>query len=54
MSDRLFGIHGAALEIRSQRMGVLGSNIANAATPGYKARVLRHVLAPGHEKARVL
>ena len=38
MSDRLFGIHGAALEIRSQRMGVLGSNIANAATPGYKAR----------------
>ncbi len=38
MSDRLFGIHGAALELRSQRMGVLTSNIANAATPGYKAR----------------
>ena len=38
MSEGLFGIHGAALEIRSQRMGVLGSNIANAATPGYKAR----------------
>lgn len=38
MSERLFGIHGAALEIRSQRMGMLGSNIANAATPGYKAR----------------
>jgi len=38
MSERLFGIHGAALEIRAQRMGVLGSNIANAATPGYKAR----------------
>lgn len=38
MSEVLFGIHGAALEIRSQRMGVLGSNIANAATPGYKAR----------------
>ena len=36
MSEGLFGIHGAALEIRSQRMGVLGSNIANAATPGYK------------------
>ncbi len=27
-----------ALELRSQRMGVLASNIANAATPGYKAR----------------
>lgn len=38
MSESLFGIHGAALEIRAQRMGVLGSNIANAATPGYKAR----------------
>lgn len=38
MSESLFGIHGAALEIRSQRMGVLSGNIANAATPGYKAR----------------
>jgi flagellar basal-body rod protein FlgB len=38
MSNGLFGIHGAALEIRAQRMGMLGSNIANAATPGYKAR----------------
>lgn len=38
MSTSLFGIHGAALEVRSQRMGVLASNIANAATPGYKAR----------------
>lgn len=36
--DTLFGIHGAALGIRSQRMAVLASNIANAATPGYKAR----------------
>jgi len=40
MSDRLFGIHGAALQLRSQRMGLLTSNIANAATPGYKARDL--------------
>ena len=34
----LFGIHGAALELRSQRIGLLTSNIANAATPGYKAK----------------
>ena len=34
----LFGIDGAALELRSQRMGLLTSNIANASTPGYKAR----------------
>lgn len=38
MSDTIFGIHGAALELRSQRMGLLTSNIANAGTPGYKAR----------------
>jgi len=34
----LFGVHGMALELRSQRMGLLASNIANAATPGYKAK----------------
>ena len=38
MTEGLFGIHAAALELRSQRMGLLTSNIANAATPGYKAR----------------
>jgi flagellar basal-body rod protein FlgB len=38
VNEKIFGIHGAALEVRSQRMGVLASNIANAATPGFKAR----------------
>ena len=38
MADTLFGVHGAALEVRAQRMGVLASNIANASTPGFKAR----------------
>ena len=38
MSDSIFGIHAAALELRSQRMGLIASNIANAGTPGYKAR----------------
>jgi flagellar basal-body rod protein FlgB len=37
-ADSLFGVHGAALEVRSQRMGVLASNIANSSTPGFKAR----------------
>ena len=37
-SDGLFGVHGAALEVRSQRMGLLASNIANASTPGFKAK----------------
>ncbi|HEY0115041.1 MAG TPA: flagellar basal body rod protein FlgB [Allosphingosinicella sp.] len=38
MSEELFGIHGTALALRSQRLAVLASNIANAATPGYRAR----------------
>lgn len=38
MSQDLFGIHGKALELRSQRMGLIASNIANAGTPGYKAK----------------
>lgn len=38
MAESLFGIHGAALQVRSHRMGLLSSNIANAATPGYKAK----------------
>jgi flagellar basal-body rod protein FlgB len=37
-SDKLFGVHSAALQLRSQRMTMLASNIANAATPNYKAR----------------
>jgi flagellar basal-body rod protein FlgB len=40
MAERqsIFGIHGTALALRSQRLSMLASNIANAATPGYKAR----------------
>ena len=38
--NSLFGIHAAALEVRSQRMGLLASNIANASTPGFKAKDL--------------
>jgi flagellar basal-body rod protein FlgB len=36
--DALFGIHGVALSLRSERLTMLASNIANAATPNYKAR----------------
>lgn len=36
--DSLFGIHATALKLREQRMSMLASNIANAATPGFKAR----------------
>ncbi len=37
-NETLFGLHGQALALRSQRMALLASNIANAGTPGYQAR----------------
>jgi flagellar basal-body rod protein FlgB len=36
--DSALGIHQKALALRSQRAEILASNIANADTPGYKAR----------------
>ncbi|MES9850709.1 MAG: flagellar basal body rod protein FlgB [Candidatus Thiodiazotropha sp. L084R] len=36
--DNLFGVHERALVLRSQRAEVLSANLANADTPGYKAR----------------
>ncbi|QJR81801.1 flagellar basal body rod protein FlgB [Alteromonas pelagimontana] len=36
--DRLVGFHQTALNIREQKMEVVAGNLANANTPGYKAR----------------
>ncbi len=36
--DKHFGLAEQALELRSMRANVLANNIANADTPGYKAR----------------
>ncbi len=38
--DEALGIHAQALVWRARRMEVLASNLANAETPGYKARDL--------------
>ncbi|MFN7177121.1 MAG: flagellar basal body rod protein FlgB [Thermaurantiacus sp.] len=38
--DRHFGLEARMLSHRSERMTVLASNIANAATPNYRARDL--------------
>ena len=38
LAQGMFGIHATALSLRQQRMAMLASNIANAATPNYKAR----------------
>lgn len=34
----MFGIHGRALLVHSERAGLAAENIANANTPGYKAK----------------
>jgi flagellar basal-body rod protein FlgB len=36
--DKLVGVHHQALQVRTQRMEVISGNLANANTPGYKAR----------------
>ncbi|MFO7787557.1 MAG: flagellar basal body rod protein FlgB [Halospina sp.] len=36
--DNALGIHDDAMRLRSQRSEVLANNLANADTPGYKAR----------------
>ncbi|MBL4629630.1 MAG: flagellar basal body rod protein FlgB [Paraglaciecola sp.] len=36
--DKLMGFHHKALQVRTNRMEVLAGNLANANTPGYKAR----------------
>ena len=36
--DKVFGIHAQALALRAQRAEVIAGNLANADTPGYKAR----------------
>ena len=47
------GIHGTALALREQRLQLLSANIANADTPGFRAKdldfntALQAALAPG-------
>ncbi len=36
--DKLFGLHAQSLQLHARRAEVLAGNIANADTPGYKAR----------------
>lgn len=38
LQHALFGVHGDALALRNERLRVIASNLANADTPGFKAR----------------
>ena len=56
--DNELGIHEQALQLRARRAEVLASNIANADTPGYKARdfdfrALLQSQAPAPQSMRV-
>ena len=46
--DKAFGIHQYTIGARSARAEVLSANIANADTPGYKARDLDFSAALEH------
>ena len=53
--DSYLGIHAAALQVRSRRTELLATNLANADTPGFKARDIDFrsalVKASGHSTA---
>ncbi|MFI4889212.1 MAG: flagellar basal body rod protein FlgB [Steroidobacterales bacterium] len=53
MFDNVFGIHESALLLYGQRLGVLASNIANADTPGYKARDIDFAAVLGHSEQQL-
>jgi len=46
--DKALGIHADALQVRSRRLELLASNLANADTPNYKARDIDFRAALGH------
>jgi len=54
--DKALGIHPQALAIREKRSEVLAANLANADTPGYKARDLdfKSILKQNLPEARAL
>lgn len=49
--DTLFGVHEQALLLRGERTAVLAANLANADTPGYKARDINFASVLAGEQA---
>jgi flagellar basal-body rod protein FlgB len=52
VSDKVFGIHAQALNLRAQRTSVLAANLANTDTPNYKARDIDFASALSAEARR--
>jgi len=51
--DKYLGVHAQALNLRSQRTELLAANLANADTPGYRARDIDFKSAMAQASARV-
>ncbi|MEY4377649.1 MAG: hypothetical protein RJB26_2199 [Pseudomonadota bacterium] len=51
--DSLFGVHERALLLRGERTAVLAANLANADTPGYKARDINFASVLAGEQANL-
>ena len=45
--DNYFAFNHAAMTVKSQRLELISGNIANASTPGFKAKDLGHFDGPG-------
>ena len=54
MFENIFGIHESALLLHGQRTSVIATNLANADTPGYKARDLDFSAVLAHTEASPL
>ncbi len=52
--DKVFGVHQYTMDVRTKRAEVLAGNLANAETPGYKARDLDFSLALSQAAGRSL
>ena len=50
--EKAFGLHPEAMLVRERRAQVLAENIANADTPGYKAKDIDFLQALNNAKAR--
>ncbi|MGB1580935.1 MAG: flagellar basal body rod protein FlgB [Nevskiales bacterium] len=50
--DKLFGLHADAMRLQARRLELISSNIANADTPGFRAKALNFEAALAEIAAR--
>ena len=50
--DKLFGLHADAMRLQARRLELIASNIANADTPGFRAKALNFEAAMAEVASR--